>query len=414
MFLGSEDPTEVTMPALTQTENNFILLLRSALADQTAESASLSDDADCGAILRLAAKHKLYHMILSAMPEEMLAAAEDRRTALIAQVAAQVTASNGFLNLWTELEQAGFHPLVVKGTVCRPLYSRPELRPSGDEDLYVGAEEFAACCAFLQSRGMVPDRTPFCDFGEVGWRDENGLFIELHRDLFDGEMFRELRGFFAFDTLQKEPYATPYGKSVMSLTPHDHLLYLLLHAYKHFIHSGFGIRQVCDIGLWTQTYAHRIDWQNLSAQCDAVRIKQFAAAVFGIARHDLQIAFFVPDDFAAEPEYGKPMLKDILCGGIYGSADANRQHSATVTLNAVKAEKTNTKFSVLQSVFPSKAEMQNKYSYVKKYPFLLPAAWLQRILHYTKRSKSGETGAMESLAIGKARIDLLRYYGIVD
>ena len=47
------------MPALTQTENNFILLLRSALADQTAESASLSDDADCGAILRLAAKHKL-------------------------------------------------------------------------------------------------------------------------------------------------------------------------------------------------------------------------------------------------------------------------------------------------------------------------------------------------------------------
>ena len=58
--------------------------------------------------------------------------------------------------------------------------------------------------------------------------------------------------------------------------------------------------------------------------------------------------------------------------------------------------------------------MQNKYSYVKKHPFLLPAAWLQRILHYAKRSKSGETGAMESLAIGKARIDLLRYYGLVD
>ena len=85
-----------------------------------------------------------------------------------------------------------------------------------------------------------------------------------------------------------------------------------------------------------------------------------------------------------------------------------------MTLNAVSAERTNTKFSVLQSIFPSGETMQNKFPYVKKHPLLLPVAWMQRIINYAKRSRSGAANPAESLAIGKERIDLLRYYGIVD
>lgn len=403
--------TEVPMPTLTSTEHNFILLLCSALADRTAE---LPDAADINAILHLAADHKLYHMILSAMPAELLPDPQNRRMALLSQVTAQVTAANAFLNLWTDMTEAGFHPLVVKGIVCRSLYSQPELRPSSDEDLYVSEAEFEPCCAFLQNRGMTPDKTPFSDHGEIGWRDRNGLYIELHRDLFEGDELTELRDFFTFDSLETGEYRTPYGKAVISLNPHDHFLYLLFHAYKHFIHSGFGIRQVCDIGMWAKRYHDRIDWAKLSEQCNAVNIRKFVIAVLGIARHDLHMDFSVPAEFDAAPDYGTPMLKDILCGGIYGSANTNRQHSATMTLNAVKSTKTDTKFSVWQSVFPSKAVMQNKYPYVKKYPILLPAAWGQRIFTYAKRNKSGETEAAESLAIGKERIELLRYYGIVE
>lgn len=108
------------------------------------------------------------------------------------------------------------------------------------------------------------------------------------------------------------------------------------------------------------------------------------------------------------------MLKDILCGGIYGSADTDRQHSATMTLNAVKSATNETKYSVWQSVFPSRETMENKYSYVKKYPIFLPAAWIQRIFTYAVRNKSGETHAVQSFSIGKERIELLRLYGIID
>lgn len=398
------------MSILTPTEHNFILLLRSTLANRTAE---LPPNADINAILHLAADHKLYHMILSAMPTELLPEPQNRRVALLGQITAQITAANAFLNLWSDMTDAGFHLLVVKGIVCRSLYSHPELRPSSDEDLYVSDAEFEPCCEYLQNRGMMPDKTPFADYGEIGWRDKNGLYIELHRNLFEGEEMAELRDFFTFDSLKNEEYPTPYGKSVLSLNPHDHFLYLLLHAYKHFVHSGFGIRQVCDIGLWAKRYSDRIDWTKLSEQCDAVNIRKFTTAVLGIARHDLQIDFSVPAELDAAPDYGYPMLKDILCGGIYGSADTNRQHSATMTLNAVKSTKTDTGFSVWQSVFLPYDAMKNKFSYLKKYPFLLPVAWVQRIITYAKRNQSGETKASESLAIGKERIELLRYYGIV-
>ena len=80
------------MPELTKNEKNFIFLLRSALANRMIDPAVLSADADGDAILRLAAEHKLYHMILSAMPAELLPASLNRRAALITQVAAQVAA----------------------------------------------------------------------------------------------------------------------------------------------------------------------------------------------------------------------------------------------------------------------------------------------------------------------------------
>ena len=303
------------MPELTQIQSTFLTILQSSLANTT---ASLLSETDTTAILRLASEHKLHYMLLSAIPAEILPNPQSRRSTLLQHVASQVASANAFLTLLSELEQAGLHPMIVKGIVCRSLYPQPELRPSSDEDLYVSDAEFEPCCAFLQNRGMKPDKTPFSEYGEIGWRDVNGLYIELHRDLFEGDEFSDLREFFDFGTLPKESYATPYGESVVSMNPHDHFLYLLLHAYKHFIHSGFGIRQVCDIGLWAQKFKDRINWQKLSEQCTAVKILSFTKAVLGIARHDLKIELELPDDWKTTQEYSRPMLCDILNGGIYG------------------------------------------------------------------------------------------------
>ena len=86
------------MPELTKNEQCFIFLLRAALSNRTFDNA-FSDDVDIASILHLAANHKLYHMILAAMPTELLTESQNRRPALLNQVTAQVNVTSAFLRL---------------------------------------------------------------------------------------------------------------------------------------------------------------------------------------------------------------------------------------------------------------------------------------------------------------------------
>ena len=69
---------------------------------------------------------------------------------------------------------------------------------------------------------------------------------------------------------------------------------------------------------------------------------------------------------------------------------------------------------MLSSVFPPIDQMLGRYPYLKKKPYLLPYAWVVRILRYRKEQRLGlETDAVKSLKIGRERIELLRRYGII-
>lgn len=200
----------------------------------------------------------------------------------------------------------------------------------------------------------------------------------------------------------------------LAMLPHEHLLYLLLHAYKHFVRSGIGLRQFCDIGLWAREYYAEIDWQHLHDQCTSVHAATFAAAAFRIARDYLGIEFDLPAPWDASLD-AEPLLHDSLCGGVYGSNDLTRLHSSTVTLNAVKASRTGEKSNVLRTVFPKREYLERRYPYLKKRPYLLPVAWAQRLAHYAGEKKTGtDNSASGSIKLAKERIELMKRYDIMD
>lgn len=402
------------MPELTYNEQNFIFILRAALEDRIVDAEKLPCELDISAVMKLAYNHKLWHMLLSALPDELLPPEVDRRVELFRRVASQVATTSAFIELWSAMEEAGFHPIVVKGIICRTLYHHPELRPSSDEDLYIPKGEFEACCRFLLERGLIPDKNEPFEYDEVGWRGQNGVFIELHRDLFAGDLFDPFRELFGFELFTPEPYMTHYGVAVSSMPPHDHLLYLLTHAFKHFVHSGFGIRQVCDIGIWAREYNDRIDWQLLYEQCERIGIIEFVCAVLAIARDILELRFDLPEAFVRDTDYCMPLLKDILCGGIYGSADADRVHSGNITLNSIGRARRGRKHIFLRSLFPPRFVLKGKYHYLDRFPFLLPVAWISRLASYLWRNATGNTSVSGCIRIGRERLELMTFYGLLD
>lgn len=333
----------------------------------------------------------------------------------------QTVRSVTFLRLLRTLEQAGLRVVVMKGITCRALYPKPDIRISADEDLLVEENQFALAAQCLEELGfqcMVrEDREQSF---ELGFIRGDGLYIELHKTPFQprSDALGGLNLFFEQSVKHASPILVEGGQ-VMGMHPHDHMLYLLLHAYKHLIHSGFGVRQVCDIILWAEHYGTQIDWPLLRQQCRQVRAWKFAQTVFQIGRHYLD---FDSDKAAIPAEYLKDeteyrmLLDDLLESGVFGGKDLSRKHSSTITLRTVESNRKGRRYSLCQTLFPGFSAMEGRFPYVKKYPFLLPLAWCQRLVKYGGELQRSENGndAAESLRIGKQRTRLLKELDIID
>ena len=409
----SRERVRHTNMTLTTTETQFLHIAKAAISsgDLPAEKV------DWPAIFTLANQQKLLPILFEAvrkMPaaEENVALFAVTKQQVIGQVLNQTVRSAEFSDLYHKLRSAGLHPIVVKGQLCSRLYPLKDHRISADDDLLIPDGEFMACHEQLLTNGLTTG-TPADELAtadEVSYtKNGSPLYIELHRHLFDSseDAHDELNHFFA----SLKPVETD---SFLTMPPHEHLLYLLLHAYKHFVRSGIGLRQFCDIGLWARAYHAEIDWQRLHDQCASVHAATFAAAAFRIARDYLGIDFDLPMPLDASID-AEPLLHDTLCGGVYGSNDLTRLHSSTVTLNAVKASRTGEKSSVLRTVFPKREYLERRYPYLKKRPYLLPVAWVQRIAHYASEKQSGaDNSASGSIKLGKERIELMKRYGIMD
>ena len=402
-----------TNMTLTATERQFLNIAKAGVSG----GALPAENVDWPAVFALAGQQKLLPILFEAV-RKMPAAEENAvlfavtKQQVIAQVLHQTMRASEFAALYQTLRAAGLHPIVVKGQLCSRLYPQTDHRISADDDILIPDGEFFACHEQLLANGLTTDtpadELPTAD--EVSYtKNGSPLYIELHRHLFDSaeDAHDELNHFFAdLNPVEIDGF--------WAMPPYEHLLYLLLHAYKHFIGSGIGLRQFCDIGLWARAYHGEIDWQRLHEQCESVHAATFAAAAFCIAREYLGIDFDLPTPWDASIDV-EPLLHDTLCGGVYGSNDLTRLHSSTVTLNAVKASRTGEKSSVLRTVFPKREYLEHRYPYLKKRPYLLPVAWAQRLAHYAGEKKTGaDSSASGSIKLARERIELMKRYGIMD
>lgn len=405
-----ERPTTMT---LTATETQFLHIAKAAVSGGELPTEAV----DWPAIFTLANQQKLLPILFEAV-RKTPAAGENAplfaaiKQQVIGQVLNQTVRSAEFTDLYGKLRAAGLHPVVVKGQLCSRLYPLRDHRISADDDLFIPEGEFFACHETLLANGLTTDtpadELPTAD--EVSYtKKDSPLYIELHRHLFDSaeDAHDELNHFFV-------GIAPVEVDGFLTMPPHEHLLYLVLHAYKHFVRSGIGLRQFCDIGLWVRAYHDRIDWQRLHDQCASVHAATFAAAAFRIARTHLGIDFDLPAPWNNDVD-AEPLLHDALCGGVYGSNDLTRLHSSTVTLNAVKASRTGEKSGVLRTVFPKREYLERRYPYLKKRPYLLPVAWVQRMVHYAGEKRSGaDNSASGSIKLARERIELMKLYDIID
>lgn len=414
--------------SMEQADLLFLKLFRAALKGEKADPGQEVTDAQWKRIFDLAAAHHVLPMIYEAASPAQVPGVMRYKHAALQMVMLQAQKTCAFLEVYQALREAQLHPLVVKGIVCRSLYPKPDLRLSTDEDLLIPQQEVLRCRQVLQEQGLTPagqQADPEAEYEIPYTRSGSMVYIELHKSLFppEGEAYGEWNRFFAA-VHERPEELTIDGTTLLTMQPTDHLFYLICHAFKHFLHSGVGIRQAADIALFANRYGSRVDWQYILEGCRQIHAEKFTAALLRIGEKYLT---FDPDK-ADYPEVWRrihvderALLMDLIDAGVYGSSSMSRRHSSTMTLHAVAAEKkgksgTGGADSALHSVFPPAAELKSRYPYLRKYPWLLPAAWASRIAGYLRETAAGkqDNNAAASLRIGERRIELLREYGVLE
>ena len=338
--------------------------------------------------------------------------AERRRTIqkkALELITRQVIQTNEFLTLIQTAQARGLDPVVLKGVTLRSLYPLPMLRPSVDEDLLVKPEEAETYRRFFLEMGLTEDDP---EARELSFhKPESPTYIELHTELFPGDS-RAYGDCGALFTGAPDRIVVQRTEDVelRTLSPTDHMLYLICHAYKHFLHGGAGLRHVCDMGMLSAHFGSEIDWPDILRRCESIRIHVFAAALLSLGERYL--GFPTPESFSAPAADPDDMLADILSGGIYGNTDEDRVHSSTVTLEAVAARKEGRGArGLLSAAFPEARSLEGRYPFLRRRPWLAPAAWAMRLWDY---ARGGRAHPGASLHIAEARLRLLREYGIID
>lgn len=419
---------------MDKTTRQLLNLLSAAMGTKKGDMVDLQE-ADWNKLFSLAHIHNIIPMIYelaqtnqfySPTPPEL---SNVWRKLAISSSVNQMHRTMEFLQVYDKLNQAGIPALVVKGAICRELYPNHYYRSSGDEDVYIQKTNFQRTDSIFQAFCLLRDKSknrgPALEQVTTYRSPKHGLTIELHVDLFrpESELFGPMNRLFG-NVFEDSITILVDGITVHTLSHDKHLLFLILHSIKHFLAIGFGIRQVCDLVMYSNAYGQEVDWNWLWSKVTALGYEVFLLNLLDIGARYLgldQDKICYPKGWSSADIHSDALLEDIMEAGIFGKNTPERAKSGFMTLCAASDDRKppgthHSSPTVLRALFPGSRYMGSHYSYCSKYQILLPVAWFHRIALYVAKARPTGTifgMAGRSITIGKKRIELLKEYRII-
>lgn len=279
---------------MTKAEEAFLVILKDAIHpnDKPSELPSY----DWVSIFDVAKKQNLFPLIYDAAIQyssfsEFDSANPQYFSAATAAMTVQMKKTEQFIDLYRSFLSFGFAPITMKGIICRSLYGeRGDFRPSGDEDILVDKKDYEKAVEILTTCGYGSDEQPDkalkvvqeVTFYSLG-RDEP-LTVELHLNPFGSKsIVRDKMNNWFEGVFQSNETVIIQNTPIRTMTPTDHFLFLVFHAFKHFTGGGFGVRMMLDILLFAEKYGDGIDWKYIDKALDEVGAHGFLADLMRIS-----------------------------------------------------------------------------------------------------------------------------------
>lgn len=305
---------------------------------------------------------------------------------------------NEFLRMVKSLYSNGIKLVGLKGCIIRNLYTVPELRTMGDFDLLADKKDISFISDIFESNGYKVKKDTFgiiCDAPKGHWEIFYGL----------DEEFRENTPYW-----DRTIYNDASLDGYIYIPSHTHfLLHLIVHFGKHYIDTGAGLRNLCDIALYICKYKSLIDFTAVEAACKEQNYINIYIYVINSVIH----CFGVEISNTAYVEYKncEKFVEYTLLNGIWGKS------GNSLFCQVAKDENENNK-GIKRLLFPSAKILKNRYKYLRQFPFLLPIAWVHRgfsgVFKWKYSVKQMVSDMEEAFEFSDERIRWLKELGLQD
>lgn len=234
------------------------------------------------------------------------------------------------VTLFTQMESAGLHPILLKGEGYASLYPKTCVRSCGDIDIYVHPDEFTPARqiidTFMGQGAQAHDDSLHYEI------DKDGLVIELHHKL----MGRPIAGVdmksynqYIFSLPNDSCYYFEIQSSQIPVfKPLDNLIFSFMHLYKHAYHGAPTFRLFLDTFVLLNQYKDILVVTEIESMCTQFKILESWQEFLGI----LHYQFDMPEsdipcwnEKQAKKSQGKKLLTYLKVGNFarrYSKGDA--------------------------------------------------------------------------------------------
>ena len=245
------------------------------------------------------------------------------------------------------MESIGCWYMPLKGSLLQFDYPQFGMRQMGDNDILCDPVKAEEIYRFMLESGYR------CEVHNQGNHDQ---FIrqpvynfEIHRALFKPETAPEFAAYYAdiHERSRKDPN-NDYG---YHMSPDDFYIYVTAHAYRHYVVSGIGIRNLMDVYVYLEKHGDGLDWDYIQRELTGLGAWDFecwcrrmSKALFGepnlapeVSDADLAVldAFFASGTFGTEEQ----LLRK--AGVIVVKSNYQSAKLASAMMNALERRETN-------------------------------------------------------------------------
>ena len=275
-----------------------------------------------------------------------------------------------------QLNENEIDHLLFKGFIVKDYYFVPELRTFGDIDFVIRKSDRKKCDELMKKLEFETH----IDWEPVFSYLKGTEYYEIHTDVMEVDVSdkADYKSYYSHIWDHVVQNSEAERKHTYEFTPEFHFLYLFTHIAKHISSSGAGIRMYLDIAFFIKHVGNNIDWKWISGELEKLQFQDFSnitlTAVeqwFGVASplQLREISSETMDDF----------LEFTLEGGVFGKE--GRDKSIVFLKQQNRNEENVSKIKTLIfHIFPPITSLENRYSYLQKHRWLLPVAWIHRVI----------------------------------